>query len=111
MCVDILNPKPTDTIIDPACGSGGFLIYALEHVWDKMDKDPKYKNSPKLHDLKRDVAQRNFYGIDKEIDLVKICKAYMQIIGDGKSNIVRADSLKPLSEWDRTGKNDYVKRR
>lgn len=99
MCVDILDPQPYETIIDPACGSGGFLIYALEHVWAKMSNDQKYKNSPKLHDLKRDVAQKNFYGIDKEIDLVKICKAYMQIIGDGKSNIVCTDSLKMPHDW------------
>jgi len=99
MCVDILDPSPNETIIDPACGSGGFLIYALEHVWSKMENDKKYKNSPKLHDLKRDVAQKNFYGIDKEIDLVKICKAYMQIIGDGKSNIVCTDSLKMPYDW------------
>lgn len=99
MCIDILDPGPNETIIDPACGSGGFLIYALEHVWQRMDKSSKYKNSPDLKDSKKKIAQKCFYGIDKEVDLVKICKAYMQIVGDGKSNVVCTDSLKMPDEW------------
>ena len=43
MCVRIIDPKPNEKIFDPACGSAGFLIYALEHVWRRMDEDPKYK--------------------------------------------------------------------
>lgn len=39
MMVDILNPDENDKIIDPACGSGGFLIDALKHVWEKQDKN------------------------------------------------------------------------
>ena len=99
MCVEILDPKPNETIIDPACGSGGFLIYALEHIWENMSKSGRYHES-NLPDAKRKVAQNNIYGIDKELDLVKICKAYMQIIGDGKSKIICADSLKSPDDWE-----------
>ena len=35
--VQIVNPQPEQSIIDPACGSGGFLIYSLEHIWKAMD--------------------------------------------------------------------------
>jgi len=100
MAVEIIDPKPRERVLDPACGSGGFLIYALEHIWDAMDKSPQYKNSKNLNSMKKDFAQKYFYGIDKEIDLVKICKAYMSIIGDGRSNIVKADSLKGPDEWE-----------
>src|SRR5205085_11553804 len=41
--VQIVNPQPGQTIVDPACGSGGFLIYALEHVWELMGTDKKYR--------------------------------------------------------------------
>ena len=99
MAVDIINPQPKEKILDPACGSGGFLIYALEHVWNIMDNDPKYKGKY-LTEQKKEFARRYFYGMDKEIDLVKICKAYMSIIGDGRSNIVKADSLKSPEEWE-----------
>ncbi|QQG38435.1 MAG: N-6 DNA methylase [Candidatus Woesearchaeota archaeon] len=99
MAVDIINPQPEEKVLDPACGSGGFLIYALEHVWGVMNKSPKYKGKH-LEDTKKEFARKYFYGIDKEIDLVKICKAYMSIIGDGRSNIVKADSLKSPEEWE-----------
>lgn len=36
MIVEILNPDENDKIIDPACGSGGFLLESLKFVWNKM---------------------------------------------------------------------------
>lgn len=74
MCVDMLDPKIGERITDPACGSGGFLVEVLSH-------------------LKKKKYFCNVYGIDKEVDLVKICKAYMAIVGDGHANIFCADSL------------------
>lgn len=91
--VDLVKPKPRQSILDPACGSGGFLIYALEHVWEEMSKSPRYKDSPEFDSLKKEVAEKYFYGIDKEIDLVKIAKAYMAIVGDGRGGIVQENSL------------------
>ncbi|OZG32112.1 MULTISPECIES: N-6 DNA methylase [Rickettsieae] len=99
LAVQILDPSPNQTIIDPACGSGGFLIYALEHVWKKMDHDRTYKNSTDINRLKKQIAEKCFYGLEKEIDLVKICKAYMTIIGDGKSKIVQENTLHPIHEF------------
>lgn len=99
LAIQILDISPNQTIIDPACGSGGFLIYALEHVWGKMDKDRRYKDSADINGLKKQVAERCFYGIEKEIDLVKICKAYMTIVGDGKSKIVQENTLHPIHEF------------
>ena len=37
MMIEILDPDPEETIIDPACGSGGFLIVALDYVWKKIE--------------------------------------------------------------------------
>lgn len=92
--VKMLDPQYANTIIDPACGSGGFLIYALEHVWDTIEGSP----------INRDEARRRapsfIYGIDKEPDLVKVARAYMTLIGDGSTSIVDTDSLKPFDEWD-----------
>ncbi len=78
MCVKILNPKPNEKIIDPACGSGGFLVECITHLNSIANK--------------REVFS-NIFGIDREIDLAKICKAYMSIIGDGHTNIYCSDSL------------------
>lgn len=99
MCVRMIDPKPREKIFDPACGSGGFLIYALEHIWKEMENDPHYKGSPDLQDEKKDIARKYFAGIDKEIDLVKIAKAYMAIVGDGRGSIVQENSLHNFSDW------------
>jgi len=99
LCVEMLDPKPEEKVIDPACGSGGFLIVALEHVWKQLED--KYKHLPegKIGSLKTEVASKNFYGIDKEFDLAKVSKAYMAIVGDGRGGIFCADSLVIPDEW------------
>lgn len=93
--VQIIDPRPGETMIDPACGSGGFLICALQHVWEAMEEHPRWKplTPRKLDDAKRQLARETVYGIDKESDLVRIAKAYMAIIGDGKSRVAQANSL------------------
>ena len=82
LCVELLDPKPNEKIIDPACGSGGFLIVALEYVWKKVEQKYKHLSKEKIGALKSEIASRNFYGIDKEFDLAKVSKAYMAIVGD-----------------------------
>lgn len=99
MCVEMLDPKPGEKVIDPACGSGGFLIVALEHVWKKVDQQFGHLSEERLGSVKADIASRNFFGIDKEFDLAKVSKAYMAIVGDGRGGIFCADSLEPFSEW------------
>ncbi|MFQ6084604.1 MAG: N-6 DNA methylase, partial [Candidatus Aminicenantia bacterium] len=79
LCVEFLNPKVGEKIIDPACGSGGFLVECIAYL---NERD----------------SFNNIFGIDKEIDLAKICKTYMSIVGNGHSNIFCADSL-DISSW------------
>jgi len=101
MMVDILDPDDEDLIIDPACGSGGFLIESLRHVWRKLDAEgEKYhwsKNN--LQEEKMEVALNRIRGIDKDYFLSKVAKAYMAIIGDGKSGIFCEDSLEKPENW------------
>ena len=101
MTIEMLNPKPNEKIIDPACGSGGFLIVALEHVWKEIEEQYTHLSKERIGGMKADVASRSFYGIDKEFDLAKVSKAYMAIVGDGRGGIFCADSLvNPSKEWD-----------
>jgi len=44
MMVKVADPKPGEMIIDPACGSGGFLISALERVWSQLDEEAAAKH-------------------------------------------------------------------
>lgn len=102
MMVDILDPDEEDLIIDPACGSGGFLIEALRHVWRKLDAEgEKYHwNNENLKEEKMEFALNRIRGIDKDYFLAKVAKAYMAIVGDGKSGIFCEDSLEKPENWD-----------
>lgn len=91
MGVKMLNPNKDEYIIDPASGSGGFLIHAMQWVWDNY-----------MGNLSRQTqigyAQTHVYGIDFDDKPVKISRALMLIAGDGKSHIFKLNSLNP-KEW------------
>jgi type I restriction enzyme M protein len=101
MAIQMLDPKPNEMIIDPACGSGGFLIVALEKVWGDLTTEGKKKGWSEsiLLNKKRDVATRYFRGIDKDSFLAKVTKAYMAIVGDGRGGIFCDNTLKNPKEW------------
>ena len=101
MAIQMLDPKPGEMIIDPACGSGGFLIVALEKVWADLTTEGKKKGWSEsiLLNKKRDVATRYFRGLDKDSFLAKVTKAYMAIVGDGRGGVLCENTLKNPKEW------------
>lgn len=101
MMVEILDPKPGEKIIDPACGSGGFLIGALEHVWQHVDAKAakhEWKQNRRFKEKVR-VAMECFRGADKDAFLAKVCKAYMALVGDGRGGVFCANSLTRPEDW------------
>lgn len=101
MIIHLLNPEPGEMVIDPACGSGGFLIAALQHVWAAIEGEAAKKKwtAAQLERRRREVASKCFRGIDKDSFLTKVTKAYMAIIGDGRGGIFCEDSLNEPSGW------------
>ncbi len=101
MVIDMLAPQPGEVIIDPACGSGGFLITALEYVWRQVEDEGRRKkwSAVQLDRKKRDVASKCFRGLDKDSFLAKVTKAYMAIMGDGRGGIFCENSILPPVEW------------
>ncbi|WP_188079949.1 N-6 DNA methylase [Neorhizobium sp. P12A] len=101
MIVDIVDPQPEELVIDPACGTGGFLVTALDHVWKVLDASgTKRKFSPeRIREEQRHVGARYFRGIEKDTFLAKVAKAYMAILGDGRGGVHCASSLHPPGEW------------
>ena len=101
MMVDIIDPDENSIIIDPACGTGGFLIESLRHVWGKLEtKALKLGWSEKrLEEEKQYVATTYFRGIDKDSFVAKVTKAYMAIIGDGRGGVFCENSLETPNEW------------
>lgn len=86
MCVKMLNPGKNEYVIDPACGSGGFLLHTMYWVWDNDLKSA----SPTA---KQKYANRYLYGIDFDDNMRRISQALMLIAGDGRHNIFKRNSL------------------
>lgn len=99
--VQILDPSGNDKIIDPACGSGGFLIEGLKYLHTKIEAEGKKYNWPDemIQEEKVAKANINFCGIEKDSFLSKVVKAYMILMGDGKSGIFCEDSLNFPIDW------------
>ncbi len=89
LLVSLANPTRNDKLIDPACGSGGFLIESLRYVWEQVKKEGEELGWPdrEIFADQQEVAIKNFRGIDKESFLSKTTKAYMAILGDGRGGV------------------------
>jgi type I restriction enzyme M protein len=89
MAVKMLNPKPDEFVLDPACGSAGFLLHSVMRISGGVitgkELPPPAKN----------FAQNNIVGIDFAKKPVMIAKAINLIIGDGKSHVYKDNSLAP----------------
>lgn len=84
MCVKMLNPKADEHIIDPACGSGGFILHTMYHVWEQYLKTEAAQKA---------YAGRYLFGIDFDDNMRRISQALMLIAGDGKHHIFKRNSL------------------
>ncbi|OGH74140.1 MAG: hypothetical protein A3C90_03430 [Candidatus Magasanikbacteria bacterium RIFCSPHIGHO2_02_FULL_51_14] len=89
MCVRMINPQENEYVADPACGSGGFLLHAMYHVWDNFLKSDPAKKS---------YAAKYLFGVDFDDNMRRISQALMLIAGDGKHHIFKRDAL-DAREW------------
>lgn len=101
MIIDMIDPTPDMKIVDPACGSGGFLVEGLRHVWRKVEESGREYGWPEneIEAEKQKVAIKNFRGIDKDYFLSKVAKAYMAILGDGRGGVYCENSLEQPANW------------
>lgn len=90
--VEILNPDHNDLVLDPACGSGGFLLYALDHVRREADRRKK-PGTVEHFRFWHDFAEKRLFGIEVNDELARVAKMNMIIHDDGHTNIVGADAL------------------
>lgn len=101
MAVKILNLKSNEMVLDPACGTGRFLVAAMKHVWNTLES--KIKDPTDLHRAKYDYALRNLRGIDINPDLARVAKMRMILEEDGYMGIFQCDSLIDFDSIERTG--------
>jgi type I restriction enzyme M protein len=89
--VDFLQPQVEDLIIDPAFGSGGFLVRAFQILKEKI-LGSGYQKERKEKD-KRKLCSEWIFGTEIAPHLARACKINMYIHGDGKTGVYRHDGL------------------
>lgn len=95
--VDMLEPNEDDKIIDPACGSGGFLLYTLERVKQYLEDTLAPKDAL---DSWKDFALYQLFGIEINSQLARVAMMNMILHEDGHSNIENNDALDGPSKFD-----------
>ena len=96
--VDVLPIEQNSKVLDTSCGSGGFLLYALNKVRNKATElYPKYKTDTRQYKYWfaywHDFAEKNLYGIEISEQISRAAKMNMIIHDDGHTNVITSDGL------------------
>lgn len=95
--VKVVDPDKTETILDPACGTAGFLISAFKHILGKYQKN---KPGDLMTPAERKKFMGNFAGYDISPDMVRIALVNMYLHGFPNPNIPEYDTLTSEEKWD-----------
>ena len=94
--VEIVDPKKDETILDPACGTAGFLISSYKHITSKnKDKD---ENTTLTPDEKGRLA-KNFQGYDISPDMVRLSLVNLYLHGFTDPHVEEYDTLTSDEKW------------
>lgn len=96
--VDVLPIKNDSKVLDTSCGSGGFLLYALNKVRNQASEFyPNHLNDVRQHERWfkhwHDFAEKNLYGIEISEQISRAAKMNMIIHDDGHTNVITSDGL------------------
>lgn len=93
-------------VLDTSCGSGGFLLYALDKVRARADEYyNKAKEEKDHYKYWHDFAEKNLYGIEINEQIARTAKMNMIIHDDGHTNVISADGLLSDKELQAKSKN------
>lgn len=102
MCVKMLNPKESETMIDTASGSCGFPVHTIFYVWEQIMKEEGLDKSH-LFTLEKkptrceDYVREKVFAIDFDEKTVRVARTLNLIAGDGQSNVMHLNTL----DWER----------
>lgn len=116
--VAVVNPGKKDTILDPACGTAGFLIAGYKHIllqntkankdnlniyqYNQLDPKPFNNLGDKLTPDERKKLIRNFTGYDISPDMVRLSLVNLYLHGFNDPHIWEYDTLSSEERWDET---------
>lgn len=93
--VEAMDPKIGEKIIDPFCGTGGFLIYAFETISEKIRLNEFSKQEKERWRL--ELSNRSLFGTDWKERTSQACKMNMMVHGDGSSGVFKHDGFLDIS--------------
>lgn len=109
MAVAMLNPQPNERLLDPASGTGGFLITAMNHslkILEESEKvswaDPQHPTEAERQELYRkrtEYLSKSVFGFDLNPSLVRAAKMNMVMNNDGEGGLFQANSLANPHAW------------
>lgn len=109
MAVSMLDPRPEERILDPSCGTGGFLITGMNHALQYVEEaersqwaDPKQGTEYEQAELYRsrdEYFRQCVFGIDLNPALVRAAKMNMVMNNDGSGGLFQANTLENPHKW------------
>ena len=91
--LDLLQPTRLDIVLDPSCGSAGFLISALKKIACDIRSTQQNLPQHRIETLIKDFADNNIFGVDLSPRMVRTARMNMIMHGDGWAGIVRHHGL------------------
>jgi type I restriction enzyme M protein len=95
--LNICEISNNSKVLDPACGSGGFLLHALDHNRTKASEYYE-ENTPDHFKYWHDFAKDNLFGIEVNERIARVAKMNMIIHDDGHTNVICIDALEDFSK-------------
>jgi type I restriction enzyme M protein len=109
MAVAMLDPQPTERLLDPACGTGGFLITAMNHALGHIEeiersqwREPEVGTEAERQELYRkrsEYLSSRVFGFDLNPSLVRAAKMNMVMNNDGEGGLFQVNSLSNSHTW------------
>ena len=90
--VDMVTPDHEELILDPACGSGGFLLHAMDYIRSQASEFHT-EGTPEHYTHWHDFATDRLFGIEVNDSIARVAKMNMIIHDDGHSNVISNDAL------------------
>ena len=97
--VDIINPQKNESVLDPACGTAGFLISAWKHILKQNTQD---RAGDLLTPTERASLVANIHGYDISPDMVRLSLVNLYLHGFSDPHIVEYDTLTSEERWNET---------
>lgn len=112
MAVNMINPQPGEIVLDPACGTGGFLVMAMNHVLSMIDakhqkrwpkRGPSAEQQAEWFRARHEYLSKNIIGLDLNPNLVRAAKMNMVMNNDGSGSLFQCNSLEHPHRWPADG--------